>query len=314
MKAELPRVSIGMPVYNDEKFLRHALNSLLAQDFRDYELIISDNASTDGTEDICQEYAGRDPRIRYHRNPTNVGASANFNQVFRLSSGGEYFMWAGGHDLWAPTYLSRCVSLLDGDRSIVLCNSGALYMSQDGKEFPGVIRQIDTRRYGRFVGANLVLWQASTFLCYCVMRSSALRQTRLMLSDSCATDLILGFELSLLGGFAVVPETLFFMRDNRGEHATPKDRAQRARSNAAFRQRLFPGPNAPKVGLLRSLFPVDGLNAVRRSPLPWPLRIGLMGCVMATMSIGFYSHLPGSLRRTIRSVLNRISARSLEQR
>ena len=107
-----PRVSIGMPVFNGENYLAEALDSLLTQTFSDFELIISDNASTDKTEEICRAYAVRDQRIRYFRNQENLGASRNYNRVFELSSG-EYFKWAAHDDLCAPEFLGRCVDVLD---------------------------------------------------------------------------------------------------------------------------------------------------------------------------------------------------------
>src|SRR5690348_2643366 len=99
-----PRVSIGLPVYNGGRHLRAALDSLLAQTFGDFELIISDNASTDGTESICRGYAKRDDRIRYFRTKQNVGAAANFNRVFDFSRG-DYFKWSGHDSVHAATYL-----------------------------------------------------------------------------------------------------------------------------------------------------------------------------------------------------------------
>ena len=99
-----PKVSIGMPVYNGEKFIREALDSLLAQTFTDFELIISDNASTDGTEAICRKYVERDSRIRYVRQTINRGGTANF--LFVLSKArGEYFMWAAADDQWSPNWI-----------------------------------------------------------------------------------------------------------------------------------------------------------------------------------------------------------------
>jgi glycosyltransferase involved in cell wall biosynthesis len=94
-----PKVSIGMPVFNGEPFIREALDSLLAQTFTDFELIISDNGSTDGTEKICREYAASDPRIRYVRQPENRGAVFNFQYVL-TEARGEYFMWAAHDDIW----------------------------------------------------------------------------------------------------------------------------------------------------------------------------------------------------------------------
>ncbi len=116
----MPRVSVGLPVYNGENFIKDALDSILAQTFEDFELIISDNASTDGTQQICRQYTSKDQRIRYIRNDGNIGASKNFNQVFELSSG-EYFKWIAHDDLCAPEFLERCVEVLDQDPSIVLC-------------------------------------------------------------------------------------------------------------------------------------------------------------------------------------------------
>src|SRR5215218_525857 len=114
-----PAASVGVPVYNGEEFLAPALDAILAQDYADFELIISDNASTDGTQEIARQYAARDPRVRYSRNETNIGAVGNFNRVFALSTG-KYFMWAGAHDLRHPSMLSRCIAVLEEDAEVVL--------------------------------------------------------------------------------------------------------------------------------------------------------------------------------------------------
>jgi len=119
IKNHKPRVSIGLPVYNGENYLEEAIDSILAQTYKDFELIISDNASTDRTPDICQAYANKDPRIRYYRNEKNIGAAVNFNRVFELSSS-EYFKWAAHDDIIAPDYISECIEILDNDDSIVL--------------------------------------------------------------------------------------------------------------------------------------------------------------------------------------------------
>src|ERR1700737_2789384 len=93
----VPRVSIGLPVYNGERYLRFAIDSLLEQDYINFELIISDNASTDATQAICQEFADKDPRVRYYRNQTNLGASGNYDRVFELARG-DLFKWAAHDD------------------------------------------------------------------------------------------------------------------------------------------------------------------------------------------------------------------------
>ena len=107
----MPALTIGMPVYNGERYIREALDSLLAQSFTDFELIISDNASEDRTGAICEEYARKDARVRYIRQSKNRGAFANFEFVLELARG-EYFMWAAYDDYWAPNFISECVGYL----------------------------------------------------------------------------------------------------------------------------------------------------------------------------------------------------------
>ena len=144
MSNKSPLVSIGMPLYNEERFLAQALDSLLAQDFKDFELIISDNASQDATWKICLEYASRDARIRCYRNETNIGAVKNCNRTVALASG-RYFMWAAGHDLWHPSYVSRCLNVLTTDPQVALCYAQIRVISYDGGTIELVEEGIDTR-------------------------------------------------------------------------------------------------------------------------------------------------------------------------
>jgi glycosyltransferase involved in cell wall biosynthesis len=101
-----PTVSIGMPVYNGGKYIKEAIDSLLAQTFKDFELIISDNCSTDGTEAICLEYTKNDKRVRYVKQSQNIGASKNFEFVLQESKG-EFFMWAAHDDRWSPDCINK---------------------------------------------------------------------------------------------------------------------------------------------------------------------------------------------------------------
>ena len=294
-----PRVSIGMAIYNEEKFLRQALDSLLAQDYADFELIISDNASEDATEQICLEYAARDPRVRYHRNETNVGSGENFNRVFRLSCG-EYFMWAAGHDLWAPTFISRCVGVLEKDPSVVLCYPLTQYIDTTGKQLSVVGSNLDTRNctlLGRF---NLAVWEGRTgFIIYGVIRSNSLRQTRLF-RKVWGPDILLLTELSLLGSFANIPETLFYGRDNWGEKAGPNT----SNWETAYLERLFPG----KKNRFVRFFPHAGiayeqLLGVMHARLGFRAKIPLITFVV----LGWlYKSLPLILRRPLRGFLRRL--------
>ena len=115
-KSNQPLVSIGMPIYNAEEYLALAFESLLAQDYPNIELIISDNASRDRTEEICRDFLRRDPRIRYIQHRQNQGSPANFEFVAREARG-EFFMWAAHDDLWHPSYVSRCLAKLQSTPS-----------------------------------------------------------------------------------------------------------------------------------------------------------------------------------------------------
>jgi glycosyltransferase involved in cell wall biosynthesis len=127
----VPSVSIGMPVYNGEKYIRETLDSLLAQTFTDFELIISDNASTDATEIICREYAAHNPKIRYLRQRENRGATANFQFVLDEAVG-EYFMWAAADDLCKPEFIEYLISELEKNNDFVLMMSDVENISANG--------------------------------------------------------------------------------------------------------------------------------------------------------------------------------------
>ncbi|HMK39439.1 MAG TPA: glycosyltransferase family 2 protein, partial [Bacteroidota bacterium] len=129
----VPRVSIGIPLYNAERYLRTCLDGVASQTYGDFEAVIADNASTDATGDICREYAARDPRFRYVRNEKNLGAARNFNLVFQLSRG-EYFRWAAYDDIMAPRAVEACAAALDRDRAISLAYPKTVIIDADGKE------------------------------------------------------------------------------------------------------------------------------------------------------------------------------------
>ncbi|MGH7718048.1 MAG: glycosyltransferase family 2 protein [Gemmatimonadaceae bacterium] len=127
-----PRVSIGVPVYNGERHLGQAIETVLGQDYGDFELLISDNASTDATEELCRGYARVDPRVRYSRNAENIGAVANFRRVFD-EAGADYFMWAAADDFWSERYVSSLVSALDATPSAILACGRTSYVHEDGR-------------------------------------------------------------------------------------------------------------------------------------------------------------------------------------
>src|SRR3954465_3234839 len=113
-------ITIGVPVYNGERFLRQCLDSLLSQTFANFLLVIRDNASTDATSEICRQYLNSDSRISYQRNATNVGLYGNFNLILE-SVRTRYMKLATADDFWAPTMLADCLAAMERDPSVALC-------------------------------------------------------------------------------------------------------------------------------------------------------------------------------------------------
>ncbi len=206
-----PLVSIGMPVYNGENYVRQALDSLLAQDYENFELVISDNASTDATQRICLDYASKDPRIRYHRNEANLGLYRNFTRAFELSSG-EYFMWAAHDDIWEQNFVSRCAEILRSNPSVVLCYPQAKFIGPDGELIEFSFPSFDTRSLDLTSRFHVHIWGITyPFLVQGLIKSNALKRTRLH-KDVLGAELILLTELSFLGEFAHIPESLLYNR------------------------------------------------------------------------------------------------------
>ncbi|MBW4518505.1 MAG: glycosyltransferase [Scytolyngbya sp. HA4215-MV1] len=205
-----PKVSIGLPVFNGERYLREAIDSILTQTFTDFELIISDNASTDSTEDICKEYLAQDPRVRYYRNSINIGCLNNCNRTFELSNG-KYFRFAAHDDICASELIEKCVEILDRDPSIVLCYSNVMKIDEDGREI-GLIDKdfgISTKPHMRF--RELGNWEHNCETVYGLIRTAILKKTDLLLNYSDADRTFL-CELSLHGKFFRIPENLFYKR------------------------------------------------------------------------------------------------------
>ena len=204
-------MSLGLPVHNGENFLEQSLDSLLAQTYSDFELIISDNASTDGTADICKAYAARDSRIKYVRQEKNLGAAENFNFVFRRSSG-EFFKWATHDDLLAPTFLECCLEVLEARDDIVL----VFTLGQDIDENGSIVRTYPPRkatdelnRVERF--RSVAVWRQPVIPVFGVMRRETLAKTRLI-GKYTGSDTPLIAEMALRGKIYEVPEYLFFYR------------------------------------------------------------------------------------------------------
>src|SRR5215470_4660133 len=139
-----PLVSIGVPLYNAERFVRYALDSLLNQSYENLEITVCDNASTDRTEAICSEYARRDPRVHYYRNPVNIGQTRNFRRVLELSSG-EYFMWACADDIRTPDAVQSCLEAILRNGDAVMAYGVVLLKGNGQEELLQIKNTWDTR-------------------------------------------------------------------------------------------------------------------------------------------------------------------------
>jgi glycosyltransferase involved in cell wall biosynthesis len=228
----VPVISVGVPVYNGARFLSRAIDSLLGQSFTDLELIISDNASTDSTREICERYAQRDPRVRYFRQPANIGAPENWNFVVRQARG-RFFKWASANDYCDGDMLAKCAAVLDADRRMVLCYGRTRLIDDADRPvelYDGDLSVLDERpseRYGK-VRRCLGLNNAQMGL----IRMDVLRHTRLERKYP-AGDMVLMAELTLLGPFALLPDVLFYRRMS-------KEAASRFLSRAELQQFIDP--------------------------------------------------------------------------
>jgi len=210
-----PLIGVGLPVYNGEEFLPAAIESVLRQTFRDFEIIISDNGSTDRTEEICRQYASKDARVRYYREAKNHGIVWNFNRVFLLSAN-EYFMWFSHDDIIASSYLERCVDVLSKDLSTVLCFSNWGEIDETGRLLNTQKSRVvmdSSSRVERFREAIRL-----DHLCepWCgVTRSEIVKKTPLYGSFA-DYDRVMFAEIGLYGRFVEIPEVLFFRREHTG--------------------------------------------------------------------------------------------------
>lgn len=276
-----PRVSVGLPVFNGESYIEEALDSILAQTYTNFELIISDNASTDRTPEMCRDYAAKDSRIRYFRNPENLGGVPNYNRAFELSSG-EYFKWAAHDDVLAPTYLEECVQVLDGSPDVVLVHPQTKIIDQRSivtENYDVRLRTDSSRPSVRF--HDLIWVRHWCVQIYGLIRRSALELTRLH-GQYASSDRVLLIELALLGPFCEIPKYLFFSR-RHGQQGSKLVRDLHAYAawfdSSKGRRLVFP---ASKLAL-------EHFRAVRNAPLS---HVERAHCLLSgLLRVGKYSRI-----------------------
>lgn len=275
-----PRVSIGLPVYNGEDLLPQTLDNLLGQTFTDFELIISDNASSDRTEAICRDYAQRDSRIRYYRQSENRGAAWNDNWVLAQAEG-EYFKWSAHDDVHASTFLEHCVAALDQNPAWVMCFCRTEAIDWFGNPKASgcdpVQRTLDHARPHRRFAAVVV----ETFWCaelYGVTRTAIARQLPAM-APSYGMDRVVLAALTLQGQIRILPEVLFWRRIHRKQSSCLDRASQTAFQIGNQRQRPSrPWYERQSIGFIQAIF---------QAPLSWGDRLACLTVVFRYLTNGY---------------------------
>ena len=208
-----PQVTIGMPVFNGERYLRVAVDSILNQTLRDLELIICDNCSTDGTEVMCREYAARDARVRYIRHSSNIGGSQNFRSVFAFARA-PLFKWLAVDDYCGPEFLERCKRILDKSPGTVLCTTKVMMIDEEGTPQGLYVPRQDLPQLRPSERLMARVDEMSNAV-YGLMRTEVMRETGLI-GDYVGSDEVFLAEMGLRGCFAELPETLLYRRRHPG--------------------------------------------------------------------------------------------------
>lgn len=312
-----PRVSIGVPVYNGERLLAGALDSLLGQSFGDVEVIVSDNASTDGTEALCRAYAARDPRVRYVRQPRNLGPLANFHYVLHEARA-DYFMWAAYDDLREPTFVEKLAAALDGAPRAVLASCQFDVIVEPGARAPAMGH--DWRRFfaqprARQIAGMITLDEYDSQKAvhiYGLARREPLRRATAAVASVHAYsgwDICTLVHLLCQGEVVIVPEALLHYRLNAPAPApappfAPEAAAEapRSRLGAEARRaaRVLRHPRYYATGYLRpNAEYFAGIRlALRGHPtLPAPTRLGLTALAWARQTLRAGQLVRGALRR-----------------
>ena len=219
-----PLVSIGLPVFNGEDFLEEALRSIVSQTYEHIEIIICDNASTDRTPSIINDFMTKDDRIKYHRHEKNLGAAHNYNSTFNLSCG-KYFKWAAHDDVVHESYIEQCVEAMEADDSITLVQSLSERIDEKGNpsghEYIGqkdmIPENISSCEQYRILMQDRGSWTRI----FGLIRSSVLKNTPLI-DTYIGSDLTLLGELGLHGNVRDLGSVMFWRR----EHGNTSTRGQ----------------------------------------------------------------------------------------
>lgn len=237
-------VSVGLPVYNGERYLEVAVRSVLAQSWTDLELVICDNGSADRTESICRMFAGQDPRVHYHRNAANIGAAGNFCRTFELSSG-VYFRWLSADDFIGATAIEKSLALLKSHDDAALACTQTVFVDESGAEMRAYDEIQALEHAGAFDRFRAAFEQDPWCnAVYGLVRRDTLTKTGL-LGAFPGSDKALLVELAMHGRLLEVPEPLFFRRIHPGAYSYGV-------SSARDREFYAPGSGKPSAPIPRA--------------------------------------------------------------
>jgi len=273
-----PLVTIGLPVYNEARFIDAALASVRRQDYPNLEIVVSDNASTDATLAICERHAGEDARIRIERAAANRGATANFQHTLDVA-GGTYFMWAGGHDLWSANFVSACVARLQANPDASLAFGNCQWIGADERPYPRASGWTDTRGLAPVARLITIFW-GNMHPVVGLIRTDALRACA-PLHNMAGGDLVLLSELALRGDFVHATQATWSRREFRAEaHHDDKLRRYASADMGITRStlwRMFP--------LLQLPFAL--MRVVMRSDLPMLDKLALMAVLLPSFPLRY---------------------------
>lgn len=303
-----PRLTIGLPVYNGENYLRTAIDALLAQTFLDFELVISDNASTDGTEEICRAAAAADQRVTYLRQERNLGAAPNYNAVFEGTES-ELFMWATHDDLKYPAYVERCIAQLDARADIPLAYARCEAIDAEGRPGepaaprPELGSPDPAVRLERVLRRNDPRWpRNNTYPIFGVIRSTVIRSTA-MHGGYQGSDRVFLAELAMRGPFAEVDEVLMGYRFHAEQSMAAATGAGSNRDSWFDTSRTGPGwPNWRRHR--------EYLRAVERAPLDRAAKRRCRAVVAAGVGRGEWRYLGADLAAAGRRLAGKAVGRS----
>jgi len=266
--AVAPRISIGVPVYNGEAHLPAALDALLAQSFQDFEIIVSDNASTDGTAAICQRYAQQDRRVKHARTEINVGACGNIRRLAGMFRG-DYFKLSNADDLVDPDFVARCVEVLESDPSVALVCTLSRLIDMDGRplrNYQDDMHICDSSPVDRFL--RILERIRLTNSIQGVGRADILRELFLRHGSYDGADMVMLAAIAARGGIHQIQQVMFDRRMHEwsasaksGDHKATQEYLDPATSGAvsAYLTRIACG------------YVAEGL----RAPLPAGIRMQL---------------------------------------